>query len=309
MAPSRILVIKLSALGDFILALGAMEAIRKNHKEAHITLLTTAPFQDLAQRSGYFDDVIIDPRPRLFDPAGWLFLFRALNRGGYDRVYDLQMNNRTALYYRLFRRKPEWSGLLEGSLLSYVNPDYKKLHAFTRHQEVLKVAGIEVGLPDISWMQADVSFFAPPKPYVLFIPGSAPQHPGKRWPAMRYAALGLKLIRDGYHVAVLGTNAEADALARVVKSCPGAIDLGGRTSLYDVASLARGAAGCVGNDTGPAHLVALAGCPTVVLFSTALSDPARSAPVGAAVRTIQAEGDLDDVSVTTVYETIRGSLR
>ena len=59
----RILVIKLSALGDFLVAMGAMEAIRKHHPKDHITLLTTRPFLDIAQRSGYFNEILIDRRP------------------------------------------------------------------------------------------------------------------------------------------------------------------------------------------------------------------------------------------------------
>ncbi len=45
----KILVIKLSALGDFVLALAAMKKIRQVHKRAHITLLTTPPFESLAK--------------------------------------------------------------------------------------------------------------------------------------------------------------------------------------------------------------------------------------------------------------------
>ena len=51
----RILVIKLGALGDFVLALGPCAAIRRHHQNAHITLLTTTPFVDLASASGYFN--------------------------------------------------------------------------------------------------------------------------------------------------------------------------------------------------------------------------------------------------------------
>lgn len=302
MSENRILVIKLSALGDFILALGAMEAIRRHHKDAHMTLLTTQPFFDIAWRSGYFNDVIVDSRPKFYEVREWYFLFRRLSQGCFSRVYDLQMNRRTKIYRRLFLEKPEWSGVIEGSPLFYPNPQWRQLHAFRRHQEVLKAAGIDVRLPDLSWMAADVGLFKLAKPYVLLIPGSAPLHPEKRWPAVRYGALGLRLIKQGYHVAVLGTQAEADVVARVVKSCPGIVDLSGQTSLYDIATLARGAAVTVGNDTGPTHLTAAAGCPTVALFCTGVSSPERSAPVGKCVRTMQAE-DLRDISMDAVYKT------
>jgi ADP-heptose:LPS heptosyltransferase len=60
---------------------------------------------------------------------------------------------------------------------------------------------------------------------------------------------------------------------------PAARDLTGQTTLGDVASLARAAVVAVGNDTGPMHLVATAGCRSIVLFSRD-SDPGLCAPRG-----------------------------
>jgi ADP-heptose:LPS heptosyltransferase len=53
----RILVIKLSALGDFIQASGPMKALRAHHPDAHITLLTTDPYVAMGQATGWFDEV------------------------------------------------------------------------------------------------------------------------------------------------------------------------------------------------------------------------------------------------------------
>jgi ADP-heptose:LPS heptosyltransferase len=299
--PEKILVIKLGALGDFILALGAMEAIRKHHKGARITLLTTRPFLDIAQRSGYFDDILIDARPKFYDVGQWLFLFRAFNKGGFTRVYDLQMNDRTAIYYRLFMNKPEWSGVIPGAPLFCPAPGLKKLHAFDRHREVLSVAGIDVQLPDISWMKADVSLLGAKKPYVLLIPGAAAHRPAKRWPANQYGALALKLAKQGRQPVILGGEAESEAVARIARTCPGALNLCGRTTLYDIAALAREAEAALGNDTGPTHIAAAAGCPTVALFCLSESNPELSRPVGKSVRAIAADA-LEDVSVKTVWD-------
>ena len=56
----RILVIKLSALGDFVLSIASFQAIRAHHPNATITLLTTAPYRRLAKKSGCFDDIWLD---------------------------------------------------------------------------------------------------------------------------------------------------------------------------------------------------------------------------------------------------------
>lgn len=304
MTPPRekILVIKFSALGDFLLALPAMAAIRARHRDAHITLITTRPFVDIAQRSRYFDEIRAEERPQWHKVGQWWRLRRWLRAQGFSRVYDLQLNDRSAMIYKLFSPKPEWSGVVPGCSHFYANPDWRAMHAAERHREMMKQAGIEVGKADLSWMESDVSLFGLRAPYVLLVPGSSPAHPEKRWSAMRFGALGLKMMKEGYDVAVLGTAAESEVIARVVKSCPGVRDLSGRTSLYDIATLARGAKAAVGNDTGPTHLIAMAGCPTVVLFS-GHSDPAKSAPVGDVI-VIQAE-DMNDINVPDIYGALR----
>lgn len=301
----KILVIKLSALGDFLVALGPMAAIRRAHPDAHITIMTTRPFADMAQRSGYADAVEVVTRARFYEIGAWLRVARFLNKGGFSRVYDLQLNGRSNNYFRLMLKKPQWSGIAPGASHNYAaeNPQWRQMHAFARHKTMLAALGIDVQMPDIGWMKTDVSLLLPPSPYVLLVPGCAPQHPYKRWPAVKYAALALKLQREGYAVALLGTAAEHEAIAKIKTAAPECIDLSGRTSLYDIASLAFGAAGAVGNDTGPSHLIALAGCPIVTLFS-GVTDPALSAPTGAAVTVIQSE-DIADISV----EDVKGALR
>lgn len=301
----NILVIKLSAFGDFLLALSSMAAIRQHHADAKITLLTTRPFVDMAERSRYFDEILVSDRPKWYELGKWVDLFHKMNRGHFDRVYDLQMNNRMRRYYHLFMRKPAWSGVIKGSPLFYDNPDWRSMHADDRHREVLKVAGITVGKADLSWMTADVSLLGLKKPYVLLIPGSAPTRPDKRWPAIRYGALGLKLMRYGFNVGVLGTNAEKEVIDRVIKSGPGIVNLMGKTSFYDMAELARGAVAAVGNDTGPTHLLALAGCKTVAIFG-ASSDPLQSAPVGD-VQIIHTD-DMNAVSVDAVIKALAPAL-
>jgi len=96
----------------------------------------------------------------------------------------------------------------------------------------------------------------------------------------------------------VGTAAEADVIAAVRAACPAALDLAGRTSLLDLATLARGAALAIGNDSGPMHLAAAVGCPSLVLFSAA-SDPALTAPRGAHVRVLR-EASLTDLTVERV---------
>lgn len=287
----RILVIKLGALGDFIQALGPMAAIRRHHPDAFIALLTTEPYVNFGRECGYFDQIITDHRPRGLNVKGWLALRRKLNAGRFDRVYDLQNNDRTSLYLRLFSPRPEWVGAARGASHRNDSPQRTAGHAFDGHVQTLKLAGIEnIAIDDLSWLKGSAAHLVPPAPYILLVPGSAPNRPEKRWPAAHYGTLARILHGWGFNPVILGTIGEEPLAAAIRDIFPGALDLTGKTALADIALLARQAAAAIGNDTGPMHLIAATGCPCTVLFSRH-SDPKRHAPLGAKVSAIQA-GDL-----------------
>ncbi len=286
----RILVIKLGALGDFIQSYRAMTAIRAHHADAHLTLLTIPALEGLAGATGLFDEVWLDVRPKAWQPAAWLALARRLNGGGFSRVYDLQTADRSGHYYRLMgfpfaRRRAEWSGIVAGCSHRHDAPDRTTKHTLERQADQLAIAGIgadDYPPVDMSWAQADLSrhrFVADGARFVLLVPGGSAGHPEKRWPAARYAELAAGLAADGLLPVVLGTAAEAEACAEIAAAAPEVVNLCGGSPILDVLALARHAAGAVGNDTGPLHLIAAMGCPCLALFSAA-SSPVLNRPRG-----------------------------
>jgi ADP-heptose:LPS heptosyltransferase len=301
----RILVIKLSALGDFIQATGPMKAIRAAHPDAHITLLTTRPYVAMGEATGWFDTVWSDGRPDWSNLPAVTRLLLRLRGGRFDRVYDLQTQSRTVRYFQLlWPRRPQWSGNAPGAAFRYAGEARDQLHIQDSQREQLRLAGIaQVGPPDIGWMTGDAARFALPAPYALLAPGGAPHRPAKRWPADRFGALAAALLGQGITPAVLGHGEDEAALAAtILKAAPGAVSLVGKTSFGDIADLARGAALAVGNDTGPMHIAVAAGAPAVVLFS-ADSNPDLSAPRPIRADqpvTILRELDLGDLAVEPV---------
>jgi ADP-heptose:LPS heptosyltransferase len=286
----NILVIKLSALGDFIQALGAMRAIRTHHPNATITLLTTKLYADFGTACGYFNHVWIDERPKITNPVKWFHLRQKLNAAGFSRVYDLQNNDRTAMYFKMLRSpKPEWVGAAKGA--SHQNKNYNRKigHSVERLAQNLGLAGIADITPDrLDWMAADISVWNINPPYVLFVPGCAPQHPYKRWPAQYYAYVAQNLVAMNIQPVLIGTKDDSIATDTIAAICPEALNLTGQTSFAHIVALARHAAASIGNDTGPMHLIAATGCPSLTLFS-AKSDPERHAPRGDHVSVLQSE--------------------
>ncbi len=302
-AHENILVIKLGALGDFIQALGPMKAIRHHHPKAKITLLTTKIFENFAKESNYFDNIILDARPKFYQFKKWISLRKNLNQQNFSRVYDLQNNDRTSFYFKLFFPKPEWVGVAKGASHRNTSPERTAGLAFDGHVQTLDLAGIHnIKIDPLDWIKTDISRFNLGKQYALIIAGSAPKHPEKRWPSQYFIDLCHNLIGQDIQPILLGTENEKAITDEISAGCPDALNLSGKTSLFDIAALAHKAKMAIGNDTGPMHIIAPTGCPTIVLFSRH-SNPVRHAPLGENVHTIQ-KSNLSDLKPEEVLEKI-----
>jgi ADP-heptose:LPS heptosyltransferase len=303
--PRRILVIKLGALGDFVQAMGPAQAIRAHHGGAEITLLTRAPFADLARRAPYFDRVWVDERPSLRDPMALWRLRRRLKAGAFDRVYDLQTSDRSSWYFALMAPgpRPEWSGIARGASHRHANPERDRMHTLDRQADQLRACGIAcVPPPDLGWAVEDLAGFDLPQSFVLLVPGGAAHRPEKRWPLEQYAGLARWLVADGVTPVLVGGAAEAEMGAAIRAAVPQSRDLTGRTGFGEVVALGARALHAVGNDTGPMHLVVAGGAPATVLYSRA-SDPALTAPRGSRVAILQ-RPDLASLTVADVAATL-----
>jgi ADP-heptose:LPS heptosyltransferase len=306
----RILVIRYGGFGDIVLDMAVFRTIRAHHRADHVTALTTPPFGALLAASGYFDEVLLDRRLKPWRLAALLAQVRQLRRGRFDRVYDLQRNRRTGVLYRVIGagRRVEWSGVVRGCSHFVADDPEDRRHILDRLAEQLAVAGISGLLPaDLAWLKGDAARFALPRSYALLVPGGAPHRPEKRAPAEAFAALGRHLAEQGIVPVLIGAAAEREALARIAAGCPGAVDLGRRTTIADIADLARAALAAIGNDTGAMQLAAAVGCPSLVLFSAA-SDPRRIGPRGRRVEIFR-KADLAALAgdeLIAAWERLRG---
>ncbi|MEH6404882.1 MAG: glycosyltransferase family 9 protein [Sneathiella sp.] len=302
----NILVIKHGALGDVVLAQGPFQAIRAHHPKARITLLTTKLFKPFLDKSGLFDEIWVDERAKIWNFLKITALRARLRSGDFDRVYDLQTSSRSSSYLKLFPRNkmPEWSGIAPGCSHPHTNKDRGKIHTIERQIEQLDQAGID-NIPDVdfSWAAGDVLNFPDLSKFALLVPGGSAHRPEKRWPAEQYASLAITLQKARITPAIIGGPAEAEAIELIMKACPAAVDMSGKTSLEDLVTLGKEAQFSVGNDTGPLHLIAAVGCSVTVLFSKA-SDPVRARPRGRDVTVLRSE-NLADLSLDTVLKTLK----
>ena len=127
----HILVIKHGALGDIIQAIDAFESLRLSFPEAHITLLTGQRFAPLLAASGWFDEVVSDPRKPIWHLSHSLRLARLFSQP-FEAILDLQCSSRTATYFKLMRPKGRWFGTVAGlarrAIGYFGNPDIKQCY-------------------------------------------------------------------------------------------------------------------------------------------------------------------------------------
>ena len=158
-------------------------------------------------------------------------------------------------------------------------------------------------------------------PVVALCPG-AEYGPAKRWPAERFAELAARCSAAGAVVWVVGTAAERQTAATILRAAP-AIDLTGRTSLTDVVDLLSAATAAVVNDSGLMHVAAALDLPLVALFGS--SSPTFTPPLSTRATVLERDLDcrpcfartcplgtldcLKGIGVDAVFEAVMNALR
>jgi ADP-heptose:LPS heptosyltransferase len=283
----EVLVIKHGALGDFILALPAMAAIRAHFPNATITLQTTPLFTQLADACPYVDE--IDPDGRQKGMKAMLGLAGRVRAGKYDIIYDLQNSERTAMLHFLLGPffRPKWNGIASGASHRVRDPLRLRKHVIDRIAEQVALTGVPFAaadtLPDVSWAVAKgrgPEAFGIAGPFLMIAAQASAGRGVKQWPAERYAAMARRALESGLTPVLLGVESEHEHAQSIADGARGAVNLAGKTTLNDLASLGAKAAGMLGNDTGPAFIAAAAGAPSVVLYSRHSLSPDVCAPRG-----------------------------
>lgn len=125
-------------------------------------------------------------------------------------------------------------------------------------------------------------------PYVVLHPTRGIAAARERWPVTRLAELARALgEREGVPVLVTGGGADRP-IADAVAAAGGALSLGGATTISEFGALAAGARAVVAMDSGPMHVAAAVGAPTVGIFALQSDEPDRWAPRGPRATVVRA---------------------
>ncbi len=299
----RILIIKHGALGDVVLAMGTMKRLRELHPDAHITLMTMGMFIPMARQLGVFDDFITDNRVPYWKLGATRAAIRAIARGKFDIVYDLQESSRTSKrYYPAVRMLLTHDMVWIAGHKSHEKRKLSYRGGFLPCRETREPYQVEKALTDLSFMHGEGKHFHElPERYVLMIPGCSPAHPHKRWPVGNYRELARRLAERGIYSVILGTKTEAAEVEAIADSHPMAISFLGKSSLMDIPQMALRSLACVGNDTGPTHMCAYAGVPVTAIFCNRTRNSAITAKQ---ITNLISDGDIEEITVDMVWESI-----
>ena len=302
----RILLIKHGALGDIIQGFDAFESLRKGCPDAHISLLTTKPYEKLMKSSNWFDEVLIDHRATALNVFQNLRL-RSLLRMGWDKIIDLQCSKRTATYSRLVSKGTRWFGNAPNA--TDLMPDFIGSTNRERMLAAVLMAGARMSEPDLSFLTTS-AFLEPLSglgpPYAVILPSSSAAKPSKRWPIDNYVKLARALKKDGLQPVLSGTELDRPITTAIASEYSECLDLTGKPNLFLLAELALGSSVVIGNDTGPVFLAARLNVPTVMLMG-ADTDASMSAPYGEKARWMQKDR-LDQLSFDEVWKTVQVAL-
>ncbi len=295
----RVLIIKLGALGDVILASGAVQTIINHYGAEHCDILTDNSYANIFRDMTSARVVAIDRNERLKIPN------LAQNLRHYDIIFDLQDGSFTRILHKFLKligyngqffsengfndsknsifskilffllKKIKYKGQF-WSKLGLIDPN---LPALQRTELLCQKAGLaDIINPHTNFWQNPSRVFDRPEKYALICVGSSPEHPQKRYPIDKYGKICQYLHDNGVTPVIIGGGDEIP-LGKICNEKYHALDLTGQTQYGDIAILARHAQLAVGNDTGPMHIITASGCKAIWLFSP-FSDPVKSQPSG-----------------------------
>lgn len=300
----RMLVVKLSSLGDTLHALPAVAELR-DHLGFSVDWAVQPEFADVVGSFSCVDRVLPVPRPsRLRE---WFSAVAALRRGPrYDMVVDMQGLLKSALVARAARRAPGArligpSFAREGSRLFYgelAGRRDKQRHAIDENFDVLRHLGVPVPeeprfpmrLPTIDLPALEAECGLSPAASGMADGAAAPlriavapfsRWPSKNWPPERFSeAIAMVERRLGARVLVLGGPGDRDGASLMIGAAGvSAANLCGRLSVPESAAVLSRCAVLLTNDSGPMHIAAALGVPCVAPFGPTAAD--RTGPFGA----------------------------
>ena len=289
-APGKILVIKPSSLGDVVLSLPFLNALKYRFPKSEIHWVIAKGLEGLLEGHPMIDRLWIikkDEWKKIKNVKSTVeelrSLFKSLKKEKLDLVVDLQGLLRSGILAAAAGApvRVGFKEAREGSRLFYTHKitGGKERHAVDRYLEIARFLGCdisEVKFPFPLSFSSQLSAVSSqlPREYAVIVPGA--RWETKRWPPEKFGELTSELLVMSL---VVGGKSDVGIADRVVDSSKGkAISLAGKTSIKEMIEIIRNASFVVTNDSGPMHIAAALGVPVFAIFGP--TNPLRTGPYG-----------------------------
>jgi heptosyltransferase II len=272
-----VLVIRLGAMGDIVLATAVLEGLRRRYPGASLDFVCKARFAGLFAGDPRLRRVIgFDERAAHRGLRGLLLFCHQLRHERYDCVIDLQGNPRSRMIARGIhaRRRLSWpkDTLRRRMLVHGLGRARQYASVIARYLATLAPLGIDAAnaRPKL-YPHRDPSVALPARPFIAVAPGA--HWPTKRWPSERYAELIGRIGNAKWDIVLVGDRGDTAAAAAIAGAVPFAVrDLSGKLTLPQLVWTLSRAALVVSNDTGAMHIAEACGVPVIALFGPTVRD-------------------------------------
>jgi heptosyltransferase-1 len=285
---TRVLIVRMSALGDIVHALPVLAAIRRAWPDAQVDWIVDEAYASiLTLAEGLNERIVV--RKKDGGIADYFHAVRRLRAQKYDAALDLQGLLKSAVWARMsgaarvigFDRAHLREPMAAAFYTETVVP-VDATHVIQKNLSVLNALNIPAGPVELplkaaanAVTTAAIAAAGGPRGYAVLNPGAA--WPNKRWPAERFGELAAQLrARAGLSTLVTWGPNEKELADAVVGASGGAASAAPPTPIADLAAIMRDAALVVSGDTGPLHIAAAMGTPLVGLYGPTW--PERNGP-------------------------------
>lgn len=263
---NRLLIIRLSSLGDILLTLPLIRSIKKQYHDIKIDFLAREEYKDTLLYNPYINELLT------FKHGDNSVLFNRIKEKQYGLVLDLQNNLRSARIagmvsapkYKFIKRRVDKILLVNFKIDRLKSaPPVPVRYAETLPGFKLDNNGLELFIPEekTSRLKGDN--------YIALCPGS--RHFTKMWPEEYFVKLGNMLVSNGYRVILLGGSSDREACGRISRAVTASVDLSGDNDLLQIATDMKECRLVICNDSGLMHAACAVNIPVVVFFGSTVS--------------------------------------
>jgi heptosyltransferase I len=291
--PHNILVIRLSSLGDVLMSVPAVRALRQHFPEAHISWLAEGSVAGILAQQDFIDDVIYFPRGALsrhlktghLPTTAYILkdFLKTLRQRKYDLIIDFHGIAKSVAMMLLARGgRTVGFGTMFAKDMSHVfyreriNGIQKRIHKVERNMLVASFMGCTEPAAELPLRAHDETrryihdFFRShniKQPVVAVNPFASKDSAFKRWPLERYADLARKIKENNMgSVVIIWGPGEREEATRLTAMAGEGVELACQTDIVQLYALLAECSAYIGGDTGTTHLASAAQIPVISLF-------------------------------------------